>query len=107
MNEPSLKKFYASVTPGGWILYNGETFPAEYERKDVHVLARPFTQLANEMGNARIGNMLMLGVLLEFTAVLPEASVDAALRRMVKNPRYLELDGQALKRGREIYRESL
>src|ERR1022692_2450606 len=25
MNEPSLRKFYASVHPDGWILYNGET----------------------------------------------------------------------------------
>ena len=105
MNEPSLRKFYASVRPDGWILYNGEELPADCERNDLHVLARPFTQVANELGDARVGNMVMLGALLEIAAVLPQASIDAALRRLVKNPRWVELDERALARGRELYRE--
>jgi 2-oxoisovalerate ferredoxin oxidoreductase beta subunit len=105
MNEPSLRKFYASVRPDGWILYNGEELPADCERNDLHVLARPFTQVANELGDARVGNMVMLGALLEIATVLPQASIDAALRRLVKNPRWVELDERALARGRELYRE--
>ncbi len=73
----------------------------------MHVLARPFTQMANELGDARAGNMVMLGVLLEIAAVLPDASVDAALRRLVKNPRWVALDERALARGRELYKESV
>jgi 2-oxoisovalerate ferredoxin oxidoreductase beta subunit len=107
MNEPALRKFYSSVRPGGWILYNGETLPTDCERVDVHVLARPFTHVADELGDARVGNMVMLGVLLEIAEVLPEASVDAALRRLVKHPRWVELDERALARGRELYRESM
>jgi 2-oxoisovalerate ferredoxin oxidoreductase beta subunit len=107
MNEPSLRKFYAGVRAGGWILYNGEALPDDCKRKDVHVLARPFTQLADELGDARAGNMVMLGVLLEIAAVLPQASIDAALRRLVKNPRWVALDERALARGRELYKESL
>jgi 2-oxoisovalerate ferredoxin oxidoreductase beta subunit len=107
MNEPSLRKFYAGVAAGGWIVYNGETYPDDCARDDVHVLARPFTQMANELGDARAGNMLMLGVLLEIAAVLPDASVDAALRRLVKNPRWVALDERALARGRELYKESV
>jgi len=106
MNEPSLKKFYATVRPGGWILYNGENVPADCERNDVHVLARPFTLLADELGDARAANMIVLGVLLEIAAVLPQASVDAALRRLIANPRWVELDQRALARGRDLYRES-
>ena len=74
MNEPSLRKFDASVHPGGWIIYNGETFPPEYAREDVNVLALPFTRLADEVGDARASNMVMLGVLLEITGVLPQVS---------------------------------
>jgi 2-oxoisovalerate ferredoxin oxidoreductase beta subunit len=107
MNEPSLKKFYASVRQGGWILYNGDTYPAECERKDIHVLARPFTHLADELGDARAANMVMLGALLEIAAVLPQASVDDSLRRLITNQRWMDLDERALARGREIYRESL
>jgi 2-oxoisovalerate ferredoxin oxidoreductase beta subunit len=107
MNEPSLKKFQASVRKGGWILYNGETLPEDCGRADVHVLARPFTRLADELGDARAGNMIVLGALLEIASVLPEASVAAALRRLVKNPKWVELDERALARGRALYRESL
>jgi len=107
MNEPSLHKFYASVQPGGWIIYNGETIPAECGRKDVHMLARPFTHLADELGDSRVCNMIMLGALLDITAVLPEASIDAALRRLVKHPKWVKLDLLALAKGRVLYRESL
>jgi 2-oxoisovalerate ferredoxin oxidoreductase beta subunit len=71
------------------------------------VLALPFTRLANELGDARASNMIMLGALLEIAGVLPQASVDAALRRLVKNPRWVQLDERALARGRDLYKESL
>ncbi len=104
MNEPSLRKFAATVRPGGWILYNGDAIPSDCAQNDVHAFAMPFTQLADELGDARITNMVMLGVLLEMTGSLPQADVDAALRRLVKHARWLALDEQALQRGRELYR---
>jgi 2-oxoisovalerate ferredoxin oxidoreductase beta subunit len=107
MNEPSLRKFDANVQPGGWVIYNGEEFPADCARQDVHVLARPFTQIADALGDARAANMVMLGALLEMTPGLPQASIDAALRRLVKNPKWVELDECALTRGRELAREVL
>jgi 2-oxoisovalerate ferredoxin oxidoreductase beta subunit len=106
MNEPSLRKFVKSVPAGGWILYNGEEFPVDCERENVHVLARPFTEIADELGNARAGNMVMLGALLEITGVLRDINIDAALKRLVKNPRWTELNKRALARGRELAKES-
>jgi 2-oxoisovalerate ferredoxin oxidoreductase beta subunit len=106
MNEPSLKKFDLSVRKGGWILYNGERFPAGSARDDVHVLALPFTQAAYELGDARAGNMVMLGALLEIADCLPQPSIDAALRSRISNPRWLELDERAVERGRELFRAS-
>jgi len=106
MNEPSLRKFDASVRPGGWVIYNGDTFPADCERPEVHVLAMPFTRLADELGDARAGNMVMLGALLEIADVLPQASIDAALRRLVKHAKWIDLDERALMRGRELFKES-
>jgi len=107
MNEPSLRKFDKSVRAGGWVIYNGQEFPADCVRDGVHVLAFPFTELADALGNKRAANMVMLGALLEIAGVLPQASIDDALRRLVKNPRWVELDERALARGRELYRESL
>jgi 2-oxoisovalerate ferredoxin oxidoreductase beta subunit len=106
MNEPSLRKFYKSVPPEGWILYNGDSFPDDCEQSDVHVLACPFVRVADELGDSRAGNMVMLGALLEISGVVQEANIDAALRRLVKSPRWMELNRRALARGRELYRES-
>lgn len=105
MNEPSLRKFDHSVRAGGWILYNGDEFPADCARPEVRVLAAPFTRLADELGDARAANMVMLGALLAIAGALPEASVDAALRRLVKNPRWIELDLRALARGRALLQQ--
>jgi 2-oxoisovalerate ferredoxin oxidoreductase beta subunit len=107
MNEPSLRKFDKTVRPGGWVIYNGDTFPPDCIREDVHVLALPFTQVAHELGDARACNMVMLGSLLEIAAGLPQASINAALRRLVKNTRWFALDERALVRGRELFKESL
>jgi 2-oxoisovalerate ferredoxin oxidoreductase beta subunit len=106
MNEPSLRKFVKNVPAGGWILYNGEEFPADCVQEDVQVLARPFTQIANELGDARTCNMVMLGALLEITGVLQDVNIDAALGRLVKNPRWTELNKRALARGRELVRQA-
>jgi Pyruvate/2-oxoacid:ferredoxin oxidoreductase gamma subunit len=106
MNEPSLRKFYKSVQPGGWILYNGDAFPDDCEQNGVHVLACPFTQVADELGDSRAGNMVMLGALLEIFGVVQEVNIDAALRRLVKNPRWTELNRRALARGRELHRKT-
>lgn len=105
MNEPSLRKFATAVRPGGWILYNDEALPAECVPVGVHGLAQPFTRIANELGDARAANMIMLGALLEVAAVIPASSIEAALLRLVKNPRWLELDRRALKLGRTLYHE--
>jgi 2-oxoisovalerate ferredoxin oxidoreductase beta subunit len=106
MNEPSLRKFDKSVRPGGWVIYNGDKFPADCVREDVRVLALPFMQIADELGDARAGNMVMLGALLEISKGLPQSSIDAALRHLVKNTKWFALDERALVRGRELFREN-
>jgi len=107
MNEPSLRKFDKSVRTGGWVIYNGDEFPADCARDDVHVLAVPFVRLADELGDPRAANMVMLGALLEIVGAPPQESIDAALRRLLKNPRWVELDERAVARGRELYRTSI
>jgi Pyruvate/2-oxoacid:ferredoxin oxidoreductase gamma subunit len=50
--------------------------------------------------------MVMLGALLEISGVLRNENIDAALRRMVKNPRWMDLNKRALARGGMLYKES-
>ena len=67
LNEPSLHKFLASVEPGGWVLYNGIELPEDARRSDVRFIVQPFTALGDKVGDVRVGNIVMLGALLEAT----------------------------------------
>jgi len=104
LNEPSLRKFLASVEPGGWVLYNGAALPDGCGRADVHTIVQNFTQLADELGDARAGNMVMLGALLQATDVLSKDCISMALERLVRDPRWLEIDRRALECGRGLAR---
>jgi 2-oxoisovalerate ferredoxin oxidoreductase beta subunit len=106
MNEPSLRKFLPAVRQNGWVIFNGEAFPSDCTRSDVHALARNFTQVADELGDPRAANMVMLGALLRATNLMPLSIIVAALGRLVKNQRMVELDRQALKRGGELMEQA-
>ena len=101
LNEPSLRKFIGTVQPGGWVLYNGTELPDDCRRADLQNIVLPFTQMADELGSAKAGNVVMLGALLEATNMLAEEPVVAALRKLVKSARWMEIDLAALARGRQ------
>jgi 2-oxoisovalerate ferredoxin oxidoreductase beta subunit len=106
MNEPSLRKFLPTLEEGGIVLYNGSEVPPGCARPDVRLLTIPCTRIADELGASKVANIVMLGALLEATGVLENDRVIAALQRLVKNPRFFELDVTALARGREELRQA-
>jgi 2-oxoisovalerate ferredoxin oxidoreductase beta subunit len=104
LNEPSLRKFLPTLEEGGTVLYNGTELPPGCSRPDVRIFAVQFTQVADELGSSKVANIVMLGALLEATAVLEQDRVIGALRHLVKNQKFLDLDIAALARGREELR---
>jgi 2-oxoisovalerate ferredoxin oxidoreductase beta subunit len=107
LNEPSLRKFIDSVDHNGWVFYNGSALPEGVFREDVHFVIRPFAELADQVGDARAANMVMLGAMLAATGALDGERIDGALRRLVKTERWLELDRAALARGRKAFVEEI
>jgi len=89
---------------GGIVLYNGPAIPEDCRRADLRIVAAPFTGMADAIGASKVANIAMLGALLEITAMLDEERVTAALRRLVRNPKFYEMDLAALERGREAVR---
>ena len=104
LNEPSLRKFIATVEPGGHVFYNGTAIPEDCARQDVTAVARPFFEEADHLVTARAGNMVMIGAFLELCGGLDAAFVDGALRRLVKTDKWLDVDRRAIARGRELVR---
>ncbi len=104
LNEPSLRKFLPALEEGGIVLYNDSEIPSDCVRRDVRMVALPFTQLADELGATKVGNIVMLGALLEATGMLEQDRIVGALKRLV-NPRFFDLDLAALARGRKEFRD--
>src|ERR1035438_5335799 len=82
LNEPSLRKFLPAVEEGGIVLYNDSEIPSDCVRRGVRMVALPFTELADELGAAKVGNIVMLGALLEATGILDPDRAVAALQRL-------------------------
>jgi 2-oxoisovalerate ferredoxin oxidoreductase beta subunit len=104
LNEPSLRKFLPDVEPGGIVLYNNDTLPEDCARPDLRIIAKPFSELADKLGDPKVGNVVMLGALLEATGLLDPEQIVSALQVLVKNKKYLELDLLALQLGQEELR---
>jgi 2-oxoisovalerate ferredoxin oxidoreductase beta subunit len=106
LNEPSLRKFLPGVVPGGLVLYNSEHLPEDCARPDVRMVAMPFTELADQLGNSKAANIVMMGALLETMDLLDQERVIGALRRKVKSQKWFDLDLAALAKGREEVRKA-
>jgi 2-oxoisovalerate ferredoxin oxidoreductase beta subunit len=105
MNEISLRKFLPSVAPGGMVLYNRSTFPNDVDVSHVRAFLIPASEIADQLGAAKAGNIVMLGALLELTGALDFAIAESVLRATVKSAELLEVDLRALRAGREAARK--
>jgi Pyruvate/2-oxoacid:ferredoxin oxidoreductase gamma subunit len=100
MNEFSLRKFAREVGPGGIILYNGASLPADFVSPGVQAVAIPASDMADKLGSAKAANIVMLGALLEETECLAPVTAMRVLEDKVKKPGLLEIDCKALSAGR-------
>lgn len=103
MNLPSMDKFESKLKPGGILIYNSSLIDREGGRDDIIVIAVPANEVANELGNSRIANMVIMGTLLAKTNVVSTDSIKAALRKVLPSHRHdlLEVNENAMERGAE------
>jgi 2-oxoisovalerate ferredoxin oxidoreductase beta subunit len=98
-NGPSLERFTPTVSSGGLILYNSTLIDQAPERGDVEFLPVPATGRADELGDAKVANLVMLGAYLGYTGIFREEDVDEALEAVIKRTELLELDRRAVASG--------
>ena len=100
MNEPSLRKFGPSVKAGGVIIYNGKALPEDLSFEGVTVDCVPANEIADQIGSAKVANIVMLGALLEATDCLPFTTAEEIVAG-VKNKKLAEMNEKALAAGRD------
>lgn len=101
MNRPSLEKFASVVKPGGVIVYNSSLIEITPTRKDLRVIPVPANEIATELGNLRVANILALGAYLKATQVVTMESVEKAFEKVLPPHRrnLIPLNIEALKKG--------
>lgn len=103
MNLPSLQKFEPTMEPGGILLYNTSLIDAKPQRSDIRVIPVACNDIAEELGNGRVANMVMMGAIIRATGVITVDSAMEALKESFgeKRAHLLPLNRQAMERGME------
>ena len=101
MNLPSLDKFEREVKPGGKILVNSSLIERKVERTDINAYYIPANDIALELGNPKVANMIMLGAYLQAE---PTVEVDSVLEAFKKvfgpsKEKFVPLNKEALDKG--------
>ncbi|MCB2178775.1 2-oxoacid:acceptor oxidoreductase family protein [bacterium] len=109
MNLPSLDKYESLIQPGGVMIINQSLINRQVNRTDFTALPIPGNELAEELGNSRITNMIMMGAMLELVPVIPLDVIKTALEHHIpeRNRKYLPLNYQAVDTGAAFAREHI
>ena len=101
LNEPSLEKFEAGVQPGGAVFVNSGVVTGRVRREDLTACYVPCSQIAEEVGNPKAGNMAMLGAYVGRTGFLNPESIEAMIAHMFAGSKaaLIPLNIEAFRRG--------
>lgn len=103
MNDPSLNKFLYKLVPGGTLFINSSIVTSRMERTDIKVVSVPVTEMALEMGNPKVLNIIMLGAYIGYTQVVPEDVVlNTIVNQLGKKPAMIPLNKEAFAKGLAI-----
>lgn len=101
LNIPSMEAFEPAVKSGGVLVVNSSLVPQKSTRTDIRVIYVPASDLAAELGNVRLANVICLGTLVRATGVVPLEAVEQVLEKHLpkRHRSLLELNLEALRKG--------
>jgi 2-oxoglutarate ferredoxin oxidoreductase subunit gamma len=109
MNEPSLLKYEPMVKEKGLLLVNVSLInPKKAIRKDIDKILLPANDIAKDLGNTQMANMVALGAFIEKTTIvsldltiqsLPEIFPNRPSNFIINNSRAMEKGAEFASRG--------
>jgi 2-oxoglutarate ferredoxin oxidoreductase subunit gamma len=101
MNQPSYDKFHPLIIEGGQMLLNSSMIALEAPPAGVRVISIPATDIANDLGEVRAGNMVMLGALSAVRDYLPREDIEKILSASLtgRKAKLLDLNLKAIAEG--------
>jgi 2-oxoglutarate ferredoxin oxidoreductase subunit gamma len=103
MNLPSFGKFLSRVKKKGTLILNSSLINTDTPGKDITILKVPMTDIAHEIGDLRVANMVALGVYLEKKKLFSKELIIRGLEiAFPYNKKLVELNIKALEKGMSI-----
>ncbi|ROL58786.1 2-oxoacid:ferredoxin oxidoreductase subunit gamma [Bacteroidetes/Chlorobi group bacterium MS-B_bin-24] len=101
LNQPSIDKFEPAVKPGGNLLYDTSTTLKPPTRSDINIYSLPAGEIAVELKNTKVLNMIMLGAFLKITNVVSIDSIWKGLASVLpeRYHKLIPLNQEAFMRG--------
>ena len=106
LNQPSLEKFEQRVKPGGTLIFDGYGIIHPPTRQDIHIYRIDAMDAANETGNAKVFNMIVLGGLLKLRPVVTIESVLLGLKKSLpaRHHHLIPMNEAAIHQGMDLIR---
>ena len=104
MNRAALLKFEPTVVPGGIVFVNSSTISDKVSREDLKAIYVPCDDIAEELGNKKVANMVMLGAYVAATKQLKYETIEQMIKEMFTGPKakLVPLNMEAFRRGTEL-----
>jgi 2-oxoglutarate ferredoxin oxidoreductase subunit gamma len=101
LNLPSFDKYEVELQKGGTLIVNKSMVDRAAKRDDIHVVFVPCNEIAEEIGDKKLLNMVAVGALLTALPELSLRDVEKALRGHMpaRHKDLLTKNLEALKRG--------
>jgi 2-oxoglutarate ferredoxin oxidoreductase subunit gamma len=101
LNIPSMDAFEPAIKPEGVLVVNSSLISRESERDDIRAIYVPATEIATEVGNVRLANVVCVGALVQASGIVPMEAVSQALDNHLpeRHRKLLGPNQEALRRG--------
>ena len=103
LNQASFDRFLPKVKKGGWMIANSTLVVKSKPRTDINYIFVPMSELADNLGNVKMANILSLGILARVSNLVSLNTLEKALDIVIPSHRknLMPLNIKALKIGYE------
>jgi len=104
MNNPSLYTFQNRIRQGGLIFLNSSIIEARPTRRDLEVCAVPAGEIATELGNPRVQNIVIMGAYICKTGLVSPEAYLKSLKKIMgeKKKSIMEINRAAFEAGHDL-----
>ena len=101
MNAPSFDKYINEVKPGGKVFVDSSLIESKSQRDDVEAHYIPATKIASDENLTGLANMIILGMVIKHSDIMPAENIEAAMKKVVpaKKQNLFDLNMKAIKIG--------